>query len=323
MPFDTFVASFLGINWQEAAQLATNGLINGSSYGLLGVGFALILGVSGRFHFAFAFTYTLTAYIAAVAATDAGINFWLSLVLGLLAGTAAGVAIEAVVYRPVAARSGPKSLLTIFVASLGLTIAGENAIRLKWGSGSKIFESFVNRGHALGSVTFTRVDIISVLTILVLVVLVQAVLQMTPLGRQIRAVRANPEMARAVGIEIAHVYLAVFAIGSILAGFGALFAAVKFAAVPDMGVQPVFYAFLVAFLAGTRSAPLVALAVGIGVGLVESLSALWVSVQWSSLVVFAILFLYLSYRSASVSLGRLRLPGDARLRLGLSRTGAR
>jgi branched-subunit amino acid ABC-type transport system permease component len=100
----------------------------------------------------------------------------------------------------------------------------------------------------------------------------------------------------------------------------ALLAGVKYAATAGMGTSPVFYAFLVAFLAGTRSAPLVVWAVGVGVGLVESLSALWISVQWSGLVVFAVLFLYLSYRSASVSLGRLRLPGDAKLALGLKRT---
>lgn len=315
------VASFLGINWSEAAQLATNGLINGSAYGLLGVGFGLILGVTGRFHFAFAFTYTLSAYIASVAASDAGINLWLSLVLGLLAGIAAGVLIEAVVYRTVAVRSGPRSLLTIFVASLGLTIAGENAIRLKWGTGSKIITGFTNTGHSAGSVFFTRIDEIAVVTILVLVVSLHAVLRFTPLGRKIRAVRTNPEMARAVGIEIGRVYLVVFAIGSALGGVAALLAGVKYAATAGMGTSPVFYAFLVAFLAGTRSAPLVGWAVGIGVGLVQSLSALWISVQWSGLVVFAVLFLYLSYRSASVSLGRLRLPGNAKLALGLKRTG--
>jgi len=314
------IASFLGINWAEAAQLATNGIINGSAYGLLGAGFGLILGVTGRFHFAFAFTYTLSAYIAAVMASDEGINFWASLAIGLLVGVAAGVLIEAFVYRPVAARSGDRSLLTIFVASLGLTIAGQNAIQLKWGTGSKVFTGFNNAGHSVGSVFFTRVDEIAVVTVFVLVLALQGVLRFTPLGRKIRAVRTNPEMAQAVGIGIGRTYLTVFAIGSALAGVAALLAGVKYAATAGMGTSPVFYAFLVAFLAGTRSAPLVGWAVGVGVGLVESLSALWISVQWSGLVVFAVLFLYLSYRSASVSLGRLRLPGDAKLALGLKRT---
>ena len=46
------------------AQLTANGLFRGCSYGLLGAGFALILGVTGRFHFAYGFTYTLAAYLA-------------------------------------------------------------------------------------------------------------------------------------------------------------------------------------------------------------------------------------------------------------------
>jgi branched-subunit amino acid ABC-type transport system permease component len=53
-------------------QVLINGLINGSTYALLGVGFGLIIGVTGRFHVAFAMTYTLAAFVAA----------WLGMFLG-------------------------------------------------------------------------------------------------------------------------------------------------------------------------------------------------------------------------------------------------
>jgi branched-chain amino acid transport system permease protein len=49
---------------ETVAQITANGIFRGAAYGILGVGFALILGVTGRFHFAYAFTYTLAAYMA-------------------------------------------------------------------------------------------------------------------------------------------------------------------------------------------------------------------------------------------------------------------
>jgi len=295
--------TFLGIDLQQAAQLAVNGIINGSAYGLLGIAFGLILSVTGRFHFAFAIAYTLTAYVATVTASDLGVPLGVALLLGLLAGAIAGMLAEAAVYRPLAAKSGPNALLVIFVASLGLTIAGENAIRLEWGTESRPLDGFPVHGLSVGSVTFTTLDVAAVATTVALVAALTALLRYAPLGRMIRAVRANPEMARAVGIETHRVYLIVFAIGSLLGGVAAVFFAMKYAAVPDMGTRPVFYALVVAFLAGSGSRPVVTALTGVGVGLVESLSGLWLSVQWASLVVFALLFIYLSYRSLTLALG--------------------
>ena len=54
------------------------------AYGLLGVGFALILGVTGRFHFAYGFTYTFAAYMAFTFRDRAGLPFWPASVLGIL-----------------------------------------------------------------------------------------------------------------------------------------------------------------------------------------------------------------------------------------------
>jgi len=61
------ISTFIGIDsGSEVLQAVVNGVINGSAYGLLAVGFALILSVTGRFHFAYALTYALAAFLAAV-----------------------------------------------------------------------------------------------------------------------------------------------------------------------------------------------------------------------------------------------------------------
>lgn len=125
---------------EQVEQLAVAGIINGSFYALVGAGFGLILGVTGRFHYAFALVFTLAAYITSVLETPAGLPAPLAIAGGLLAAVILGVAIEHIVYRPLARASGALSLLTIFISSLGLTIAGINLITLAWTAFSRSIE---------------------------------------------------------------------------------------------------------------------------------------------------------------------------------------
>lgn len=286
-------------------QLFVNGVINGSWYGALGLGFALILGVSGRFHLAYGLTYTLTAYVAIAFAEDVGMPLIPAILLALVVGAIAGMLIEGLIYRPLAAGGG--GLLAIFIAALGLGILTENLIRLTWGaeSASRVLSGFPIDVISIGDVNFTTLDLASVLTAWFLVVTVALFLKYAPQGRLINAVRVNPEMAQVVGIDPNKIYLLVFGLGSLLGGVFAVYAAMKYAAVPDMGLQPTFIAFIVAFIS-TSNNPLVIAGVGLFIGLVESLSGLWLSAQWSPLVVFTVLFVYLTLRP-------LRLPTPARL----------
>jgi len=270
--------------------------------------------VTGRFHIAFTLSYTLAAYIAAEVGQRFGLPFWPALLAGALCGALSGVLMERFIYRPLSARAGASALLMIFVASLGLSIVGRNAIALVWfTSDSKQIAGFSNSGLNVGSVTITTLGIITTLVSLAVIALLAAILSFTTLGRSIRAVRVNPDMSLVVGIDPQAIYLVVFAFGSFLAGIGAVFDATKTSATPDMGLNPLFYAFVVAFLAGLGAAPQRVALVGIALGLVESWSALVLPTQWSALVVFAILFVYVALRPVQVkTLLRRALPARSR-----------
>jgi branched-chain amino acid transport system permease protein len=113
-------------------------------------------------------------------------------------------------------------------------------------------------------------------------------------------------MSLVVGINPQMVYLTVFALGSFLGGLAAVFDATGTAAVPDMGFNPLFYAFVVAFLAGLGSSPLRVGLVGLSLGLVESWAALFMASQRTSLVVFGILFVYVALRPVQIASLRSR-----------------
>jgi branched-chain amino acid transport system permease protein len=293
----TIYATFLGVgSFREVGQAVVSGIIAGSSYALLGVAFALILGVTGRFHFAFATTYTFSAYVAAVVLGSWGLPLLPACLVGLLVGIVLGVAIEALVYRPLAARAGDNALLGVFVAALGIVIGGENFIRLVWGNDARNMGGFPDHTYTIANINFTRVELTMVVVSVVLVVALAQLLNRSIVGQQIRAVRGNPGMAQAIGVDVRRVFLLVFAIGSLLAGVAAVFDGIRFAAAPDMGNTPVFYAFVVAFVAGVERSPIVVGAVGLGIGVVESVSTLWVSDNLSALTVFGLLLLWLTVR---------------------------
>ena len=205
-----------------AAQLTVNGVIRGAIYGLLGVGFALILGVTGRFHFAYSFTYAFAAYMSfTFLFRGPKLPFWISAVLGVLCATAAGLVIERFIYRSIVKRAGATALLAVFVAALGIGIAGQNMLALFWGQATLAYYGPTKKGWSLGSTTFENFDVWQVVSSTIFVLILAALLRYTGLGRAIKATRVNPDLATIIGINANVIYLVCFGIGSFLAGVAA------------------------------------------------------------------------------------------------------
>jgi branched-chain amino acid transport system permease protein len=287
-------------------QLAT-GLVSGTGYALVAVGFGLIITVTGRFHIAYGATYALSAFIAGQTGLSWGLPFWASLVFGVLVAVVIAAMMESLVYWPLNRRLGAAALMTIFIASLGLSTAGENAIALLWqGSGGSVnITGFaVSTAHFLDVYT-TNLAITSFITGWVALLAVAGVIRYTKLGRMIRAVRVNQRLSLAMGINPRAVYLLVFVLGTALGAIGAVFSAAQSTATSDMGSTPILYAITVSFIAG-GAAPLVVALVAVGVGLLESLSIFVFQPQWSQVVVFACLLIYVLVKVVRENLGSRR-----------------
>lgn len=285
------LASFSGL-----VQYAVDGFINGSSYGLLGISFGLIVAVTGRFHFAWAMAYAIAGFFAAWLSSHVGVAAVPAIALSLLGAIAFNEASELLVYRRIVARVGPEmALLVVFVASFGITIAVENAITWAIGANNSVQTlSWISTSPLhVGQIVFTVLDVASVVAAWALCLMTWAMLRFSSLGRRLRAVQVNPEMSESVGIDVERTYMIVFAISAVLGGVPAVFASMEYAGTPDMGLTPVFYAFVVAFAAGLGRSPLRVMVVGAAIGVVEGLSAQFLSVQWQEVVVFGILLIYL------------------------------
>ena len=297
--------AFLGVSSVHAVgQALVDGVVSGGRYAIVGVSIGLIFGTTGRFHFAFATTFTLCAYVASILAGAAGLPWPIATLAGVMAAAALGVIVEAAIYRPIELRAPGDPALAVFVASLGVTIVGENVIRLIWSSNSRNVNGFASHPFRVAGVTVTTMDLVVVGTAIAVAVAFSGVMRYTRLGRQIKATRADPDLASTVGVRVRRVILQVFAIGSAAGGLGAVLDGMKFAVVPDMGTTPLLYGMVVAFLAGTRSDPIIVALAGLLVGVVQSLSTLWVSDQLSIVAVFGVLIVFLSYRSLTIGFAR-------------------
>jgi len=280
-----------------AAQLATNGLISGSLYALLGVSWGLIFATTKIFHFAHALTLTVAVYAAVLAVGQWGWGLPAGFLLAAVVGCLFGVATERVVYRPL--RRVNATSLNIFLASLGLLIAGESAVLIVFGPQARDLPGFPISGIALGPVAFTTVEGLWLAGSWALLLLLIAWLWWTRYGRAIRAVASNRELAQCVGIDPERMSLLVFGIGSALVGLGGMLLALRDTVSPTIGVQPVLTAFIAVFLGGIGSIPGAVLG-GLVLGLAENMGGLLLPGHWQGVIAFVVLFSVLVFRPSGL-----------------------
>lgn len=277
-------------------QQVVNGIVDGSTFALLGASYALITGVTKRFHVAYVTTYLAAVYAAIWSEDHLPLPHLGDILFGLAVAAGLGVLIEVAVYRRIAARAarrGGDPLIPVFIASLGLTIVAQNIVSWVWNTQPLSFNLVENKGYSFGDVRFTKVQVLAVVAYWLILLSLWAFLKWTRQGSRITGVQVNPQMAQVVGINTKRIFMIVFAIGSVMAGLLGMFEATTVAAAPQMGFNAMFYGFVVAFVAGMERGPLRIAVVGLIVGLMQALAVLWLPLQYAPALVFSVLLVYL------------------------------
>jgi len=117
-------------------QLLVNGVVNGSHYALLGLGFGLIFGTTGIVHFAYGPVYTLAAYATWALVALLGLPLIAAAGGGILIAAGIGVASYLLLYKPFVDRQAPT--FVVLIASLGLFIVLENTVGIAFGTDKKV-----------------------------------------------------------------------------------------------------------------------------------------------------------------------------------------
>lgn len=274
-------------------QLFANGVINGSHYALLGLGFGLIFATTRIVHFAYGPIYTLAAYVAWYAATPLGLPLAVAGLAGIAAAVLVGMASYHWLYRPFEERGSPP--LVPLIASLGLFIVLENLIGIVFGTGVRVVEDVQYGIYFLGPVFFTGLHVAQVVSLIVLGLALGLFLRSTSHGKAILAMTDNPEMARIIGIETVKVSLLVFALGSALSAIPAVLILLRDGASLGMGFIAVFMAFVVVIVGGIGSM-WGAVVGGFALGMVEGLGMWRIPTEWQSSIAFVLLLLVVLFR---------------------------
>jgi branched-chain amino acid transport system permease protein len=275
-------------------QLLLNGVIAGSIYSLVALGFALIYQTTRFFHFAHGAVYTFGAYFAYLFFVQLGFDRWLAFPLACVATMLLGVALDVGIYRPM--RNRKATDLTLLIASLGLYIVLQNVISMVWGDDTKTMRTGeVVEGHAVLGARITNIQIAIIATTLVLITLISLILTRTKFGKALRALANDPELARLSGINSDRYIVYAFAIGSFLAAVAAIMISFDTDMTPTMGFNALVMGVIAVIVGGIGSLPGAALG-GLLIGLAQNLGVWQLPSKWQDTIAYVVLILFLLFR---------------------------
>jgi len=276
-------------------QLLANGLVEGSAFALLALGFALIFGATRIFHVAHGAVYGVAGYLLYAFVALARLPFWLA--LGLTVGLAAllGILIELVVYRPLTRRGA--SHMLVLVASIGTLIFIDNAVEMIFGGDNKTVSVGARLQEAipLGPIVFTYLQLVGLAVAGGCLALLNWLRRHTAAGQALRAVTINPTMARIVGIDIGRVRLLAFGLGSALAAVSAAMGAVDVGLEPGRGLPVVLVAAIAVLVGGADTFTGAALG-GLILGLALNLGLWRIDAAWREALAFGVMLVFILAR---------------------------
>ncbi len=273
------------------SQLFLNSLIAGSLYALVGVSFALIYKVARFFHFTHGLVFSVGAYLCFIARTSFGFSTLSATCLAVAGASALGAFLGSTLFRALFHRRA--SSLVLLLASLGAYVVGQNVISLLFGDRTLSLRStHITEGIPLfnGRITYTQVVIIGVAS--TTLILIGLVLAATRLGRWIRAVACDHDLARVVGIDVDRLMVIVFAIGSAVGGLAGVLWAIDQDITPTMGMRALLIGVVAMIVGGQRTVSGVAIA-ALLLALLQNYSLLIVPAAWQDAVVFVVLIGFL------------------------------
>jgi branched-chain amino acid transport system permease protein len=273
-------------------QLLFTGIGIGSIYALVALGFALIYRASNVVNFAQGDFAMLGAFGMVVLTVDLELPYWLSVVLtlGLLIGF--GAIFNLCVYYPLRNRT----FLPVIISTIGASILLENGMLAAYGphpqSVDPIFEI---PGFILFDVFFDIQYVVILLATLALVTLQYLFFERTLIGKQMQATSQDKEMASLVGIPVKKMIMITFMYSAFLGGVaGVLVAPVLFVSV-GMGSSIALKAFAASIIGGFGDVT-GAIVGGLGLGIIETFGAAYISVPYKDGFAFLVLLLILLVR---------------------------
>ena len=275
----------------DVANLLINGTVEGLLIALPALALTLVMGVA-RFPNAATGDYMTVAAYSGIGVQQLGAA---SIVLAGLGAVAAGVAISLLFYLWVFRALRGRAPVSSLVASIGIAFLARSLLTAFVGHDQQTFAMPLVRAWNFGGVRVLPTDLyIAAISVAAMAALF-ALLHLTPIGRQMRAIADNADLARACGIRSGRVLIALWAVVGMLCALGGMMFGVKAVVMPELGWELLIPAFAAMILGGIGS-PAGAVAGGVLLGIASELSVPLVGPSYKIAVAFAVLLLVLLVR---------------------------
>ncbi len=290
------------------SQQLINGIVLGSVYGLIAVGYTMVYGIIGMINFAHGEVYMIAAYLAAIAIAVLaffGIHSPIAVILfallvTILITSCYGWTIERVAYRPLR----QSTRLAPLISAIGMSLFLQNYVLLNQGARNQGVPTLIEGVFRLGSdenfVQITFAQIFIVLAAVIGMFLLNYLISRTSLGRQCRATQQDRVMASILGVKTDRIISSVFVIGATMAALAGVLVTLNYGTFDFyIGFITGIKAFTAAVLGGIGSLPGAMLG-GIILGMSESLFSGFINTDYKDVFAFSLLVFILIFRPSGI-----------------------
>lgn len=281
--------------------LLVQGILMGSIYGLIALGLTLIFGIMRVINFAHGTMLMVALFVAYLGVTVLGLSPYLTLILVIPGMFVIGYLTNRFLVQPVLLKeSDVREPIGALVLTFGFGVIIENTFLVIFGPNyHSIQASFADKTLHLGVVVVTMPKFYAFLLAVVVTCLFYLFLQKSEMGRQIRAVGQDRNAARLMGINVERTFSIAFGIGLAILGTAGVALLPFYNIHPSIGHIFGVKAFVTVLLGGLGSIP-GAIIGGLLIGIVESISTLFVQSTLAPMVVLYSFLIFLFFRPAGL-----------------------
>lgn len=286
---------------QLLAQLIVNGIAVGSIIALAAVGLTLTYGILRLANFAHGDFMTLGAYLT-LSANTIGLNIWLSMLLGALGTVSAMLLSEKLLWSTMRSRRATST--TLIIISIGLALFIRNGIIFIWGGSNRDYNVPVSPALNILGLKVAQNQILVMFLAVVTILALHYLLQNTKIGKAMRAVADDIDLARVSGINVDRIVIWTWAIAGSLTSLGGSMYGLITAVRPNMGWFLILPMFASVILGGIGN-PYGAIAAALIIGVAQEASTPLLGSEYKQGVALFILILVLLIRPKGLFKGTI------------------
>ncbi|MGH2962849.1 MAG: branched-chain amino acid ABC transporter permease [Solirubrobacterales bacterium] len=283
--------------FHDVAQTGLNGLSLGAIYALGAIGLTLVYAILRLVNFAHGDFLTFGAYMAYLINVTWGMPVILGILFAMATTAVLGIFLERVMWGPMRARGA--GVLQLILMSIGLALVIRYVIQYIWSTEIRFLDVNVTDTVDFLGLRIGQTKLIVIVVGVVVLVAIGLMLRYTLLGKRMRALSDNLDLAETAGIDTSRVILWTWIFAGALAGLAGVMAAMTTDIRPELGFELLVIIFAAVVLGGIGDA-FGALAAGLVLGVVIEWSTLVVDARWKTFIGFVILIIALVIRPQGI-----------------------